>query len=44
MKRTPIVGAAIAGPTTAVALRRAGWQPAVYEARTESAGDEAGAL
>ena len=43
IKRALIVGAGIAGPATAIALKRAGIEAAVYEAYERSAGVDVGA-
>ncbi|MFC7618160.1 FAD-dependent oxidoreductase [Actinokineospora soli] len=40
-KRILVIGGGIAGPVTALALRRAGFEPVVFEAYDRSA-DEAG--
>lgn len=43
MRTAMVVGAGVAGPVAAIALQRAGFAPAVFEAR-ESAADELGAF
>lgn len=40
--RALIIGGGVAGTVAAVALRKAGWEPAIYEAYQESAGLEQG--
>src|SRR5215467_7957606 len=39
MSRALIIGGGVAGPVAAMALQKAGWEPVVYEARAQRAGE-----
>ncbi|MEC3956892.1 FAD-dependent monooxygenase [Nocardia sp. CDC153] len=43
MKKALIIGGGIAGPVTAMALQKAGWEPVVYEAYRDAAAEQIGA-
>ncbi|QVI21038.1 FAD-dependent monooxygenase [Nocardia tengchongensis] len=43
MKKALIIGGGIAGPVTAMALQKAGWEPVVYEAYEDAAAEQIGA-